>query len=218
MSKFDPEQGGWHLRDAVMNGPWQDMLALVRQIMEELRARAVSFETPEWWSDNLAPSAASQNLRGASDRALVLGLECNRCAVETWFRDELYKGRLVCWGRPASSRAKYERAPPWAVIGVESWWKGGGILRLESGELFFTARIEPTNTAKKGFARTIFRAWLAEHHAQRRASGTEPTEDDDYRAAKREFPGVSRDVVREERRRILPSTALRPGRRRAAGQ
>ena len=92
-------------------------------------------------------------------------------------------------------------------------WKGGGILRLESGEKLFAARVEPTNATKRGFSVSELRDWLHEHHTKRRAFGKEPTERDDCEEAKRKFPGVSREVVRAERRKILTPDLLRAGRR-----
>jgi hypothetical protein len=134
--------------------------------------------------------------------------------VEINFRDKLYEGKLVSWGRPGSSLADYKRAPPWAVIGIVSWWEGGGILRLQSGEMFYAARVEPTTSKiEKRVSISELRAWLHDYHAHRRQSGEHPTDRDDYEAAKRKFPGVSRDAVRKERRKILEPDLLRPGRR-----
>jgi hypothetical protein len=133
----------WHLRDAIMKTAWPGMLAVIRQDIEELRARRLSFDAPDWWCENLAPPAAVQEVGDVSDRQILMSLRCNQWAVETMFRDDLYQGKLVCWGRPGSSLADYKRVPPWAVIGIESWWKGGGILHLESGERLFAARVEP---------------------------------------------------------------------------
>ena len=139
-------------------------------------------------------------------------------SIENDFLHKLYSGELTCWGRLESSLAPYVQAPAWAITGIESWWKGGGILRLESGERLFAARVAPTNAAEGRFSMSELRVWLRDHHTARRASGKEPTERDDYPAAKRKFPGVSRDVVREERQKILSSALLRPGRRSAAGK
>jgi hypothetical protein len=54
VSNFDPERDGWHLREAVMRTEFPDLLAHVRSCMEELRARGVLFDQPDWWSQNLA--------------------------------------------------------------------------------------------------------------------------------------------------------------------
>jgi hypothetical protein len=63
-------------------------------------------------------------------------------------------------------------------------------------------------------ARNELRRWLVEHHTQRQASDLPPTERDDFDEARKEFPGVSRDLVRQERRALLPLGPLRrPGRR-----
>jgi hypothetical protein len=82
----------------------------------------------------------------------------------------------------------------------------------------FAARVEPTNAAKRRFPVSELRDWLREHHTKRRASGEEPTDRDDYDEAKRKFPGVSREVVRAERRKILAPDLLRPGRRPPMGK
>jgi hypothetical protein len=127
------------------------VLAHIRASLWELRRREVPFQWPDWWSETLAPS--TERYDGLPDDRstpeIIVALQCLLGAVETKFRDALYEGKLVCWGRPGSSLAKYERAPAWAVIAIESWWKGGGILRLESGELFYAARVEPTETDKR---------------------------------------------------------------------
>ena len=196
-----------------------DLLAGVRSCMEELRARGVLFDQPDWWSQNLAPPAASATWPERSNRELLeLILPSLLGGVETTFRNRLYDGTLVCWGRSGSSLADYKKAPPWAVTGIESWWKGGGILRLESGEKLFAARVEPTNATKRRFSVSELRNWLREHHTKRRASGKEPAERDDCEEAKRKFPGVSREVVRAERRKILAPDLLRPGRRPPTGK
>jgi hypothetical protein len=214
VSKFEPERDGWTLREAVMHTELPDLLAGVRSCMEELRARRVLFDAPGWWAENLAPPARNETWAEHSDQELLdVVLRSLLAAVETMFRNRLYDGTLVCWGRPGSSLAEYKKAPAWAVTQIESWWKGGGILRLESGEMFYAARGEPTNASERRFSVSELRVWLREHHTKRRASGNEPTDRDDCEAAKRKFPGVSRDVVRAERREILAPDLLRPGRR-----
>jgi hypothetical protein len=193
------------------------LLAAVRSCMQELRARRVLFDAPDWWAENLAPPASSDTWPERSAQELKeLVLPSLMGAVETTFGHKLYDGRLVSWGRPGSSLADYMRAPPWAVRGIVSWWEGGGILRLQSGEMFYAARVEPTaSTIEKRFSISELRAWLHEHHAHSRQSGKQPTERDDCEAAKRKFPGVSRDAVRKERRDILGTDLLRRGRRPA---
>jgi hypothetical protein len=69
--------------------------------------------------------------------------------------------------------------------------------------------------APRQFSAAKLREWLAEHHAKLRESGEKPSDRGDYKAAKQNFPGVSRDALRAARRQILPPDLLRPGRRLA---
>jgi hypothetical protein len=219
LSKFDPERDGWALGEAVMRTGLPGLHAAVRSCMQELRARGVLFDGPHSWNENLAPPAGSDTWPERSDEELKNDiLRFLIGAVETTFRHKLYGGTLVSWGRPGSSLADYKRAPPWAVRGIVSWWEGGGILRLQSGELFYAARVEQIHTIEKRFSISELRAYLHEHHAKRRQSGKPPTERDDYDAARLKFPGVSRDAVRKERREIMGSDLLRRGRRPATGK
>lgn len=199
------------------------MLAALHRNM--IDATGLTYEPIEWWIYRLAPPAAlPRHPPRPIDNLFILHHESGRRwfilqgSIETDFLHKLYSGELTCWGRLESSLAPYVRAPAGAITAIESWWKGGGILRLESGERLFAARVEPTNAAEGRFSMSELRGWLRDHHAARRASGKEPTERDDYQAAKRMFPGVSRNVVREERQEILSSDLLRPGRRSAVGK
>jgi hypothetical protein len=123
----------------------QEFLAIIRDDMKELRARGVAFNAPHWWSEDLAPRAANYEGPARSDQEPMLPLGSLVAVVEAMFSDKLYTGKLVCWGRPGSSRAQYEQAPVWAVTGIESWWKGGGILRLESGNCFTLRGCSPAS-------------------------------------------------------------------------
>jgi hypothetical protein len=148
---LDPERDGWwDLRTAIMRTSsewWPELMALIRRDLGELRARSVLFEAPEWWSDDMPPSTAPPHGERRSPRDLMSALQVNLAAVETKFLHDLYEGKRIACGRLGSSLAEYKEAPPWAVIGVESWWKGGGILRLESGEKLYAARVKPTKAA-----------------------------------------------------------------------
>jgi hypothetical protein len=148
MSSFDPDRAGWwFLQTAVMRTAHQDVLAVIRRDMEELWARGIPYQAPEWWLiDNATPAAAPLHKR-EHPHVLKRGLQVNVWAVECRFRDHLYEGKLGCCGRNGSSLAHYTIAPPWTVANVESWWAGGGILRLESGDLLYNARVKPPGTA-----------------------------------------------------------------------
>jgi hypothetical protein len=158
MSGFDPERDGWHLRDAVMRTERQEFLAIIRDDMKELRARGVPFDAPHLWSEDLAPPAANYEGPARSDQELMLSLGSLVAVVEAMFSDKLYTGKLVCWGRPGSSRAQYEQAPVWAVTGIESWWKGGGILRLESGNCFTLRGCSPASRRGGWFSKKT--SWI----------------------------------------------------------
>ena len=95
----------------------------------------------------MAPATAPPCQDGRSPRELTSALQVNLAVAERKFRDDLYEGKRIACGRLQSSLADYKEAPPWAVIGVESWWKGGGILQLESGERLYAARVKPTKEA-----------------------------------------------------------------------
>ena len=142
MSNFDPDRAGWwFLRTAVMRTAHQGFLAVIRGDLEELRARGIPYQAPEWWlTDDTTPAAAPQPNERDHPHLLKLSLQVNVGAVECCFRDDLYVGTLVCGGRKGSSLAKYTQAPAWTVKKIESWWAGGGILRLESDELLYNAQ------------------------------------------------------------------------------
>ena len=148
MSSFDPDRAGWwFLRTAVMRTAHQDLLAVIRRDLEELRARGIPYQAPEWWlTDDTTPAAAPQPNERDHPHLLKLSLQVNVWAVECCFRDDLYVGNLVCGGRKGSSHAEYTLAPAWTVKKIESWWAGGGILRLESDELLYNARVMPPGT------------------------------------------------------------------------
>lgn len=58
--------------------------------------------------------------------------------------------------------------------------------------------------------RATVRAWLAERYA----AGSAPNERADMAAAEKRFLGITRDVVREERRKLLDPEQLRRGPKR----
>jgi len=150
---LDPDRDGWwDIRTAIMRTSsewWPELMAAIRRDLRALRARSVPFAAPEWWSDDMAPATPPPCQDGRSPRELTSALAVNLAVVERKFRDDLYEGKRIACGRPGSSLAHYRPVPPWSVVGIESWWKGGGILRLESGELLYTARIEPPGQQKQ---------------------------------------------------------------------
>jgi hypothetical protein len=145
---LDPERDGWwDLRTAIMRTSsewWPELMVAIRRDLRALRARSVPFAAPEWWSDNMAPETAPPHQERRSPQDLISSLQVNLAAVETKFRHDLYEGKRIACGRLGSSLTEYKEAPPWAVVGVESWWRGGGILQLESGEGLYAARIKPS--------------------------------------------------------------------------
>jgi hypothetical protein len=150
MTTFDPERDGWwDLRTAIMRDSaawWPQFLATIRRDAEELQVLGAVFQMPDWWLQELAPATSAPHRAGRSPRELASALQVNLAVAEGKFRDDLYEGQRTACGRPGSSLANYKKAPPWAVVGIESWWKGGGILRIESGEMLYAARVKPTTT------------------------------------------------------------------------
>jgi hypothetical protein len=153
MSKFDPERDGWGLPEAIMRTAHRDMLAaLHRNIID---ATGLTYQPIEWWIHRLAPPAAPpRHPPRPLDNLFRLHEESGRRwlimqgSIETDFLHRLYSGELTCWGRLESSLAPYVRAPAGAITGIESWSKGGGSLRLESGEKLYSARIKPPTTSR----------------------------------------------------------------------
>lgn len=93
---------------------------------------------------------------------------------------------------------------------VEAWFASGEprppLLEIETEPAGEVAKSRPPSRAE------LYRC-LKEHHTKRRAEGKEPNERDDLKVAKRQFPGVSRQMVRDERRAIVPPELLKRGRR-----
>jgi hypothetical protein len=211
MSKFDPERDGWGLSEAIMRTAHRGMLAaLHRNIID---ATGLTYEAIEWWIYRLAPPAAPpRHPPRPIDNLFMLHQESGRRwlimqgSIETDFLHKLYSAELPCWGRVESSLAPYVRAPAGAITEIESWWKGGGILRLESGERLYAARVEPVRSREAVSASPAnVERWYREYVQ----SGAQISERMELIAAEKHFGRmISRESFREMRRCVLKE--LRP--------
>jgi hypothetical protein len=187
MPAFNPEQGhGWMLREAVMRTAIPTMLATVERCIQELAQQGVAIRFPDWWDARLAPTERDASTQG--DRDLGLIAQHLIGTVEADFRDKLYTGALACWGRPGASLAPYTRAPVWAIVAIECWWRGGGIVCLEDGAKLYAARVEPP--ANRIISEAELKDWIRRHPDLSEAKA--------LAAARAELGGeISRDRFRE---------------------
>jgi hypothetical protein len=216
LADFDPERARWGLCEAVMNTAPESMLAQLHRDMIE--ATGLTYEPVPWWIFRLAPPAApAADPSRPVDRLFATHAESGKrwlyssWPIETDFRHKLYDGRLTCWGRPGSCLAEYARAPAGAVIGVESWWEGGGIVRLTSGEQLYTVSVEQPNPTR-GITESKVAAWIDSRIRDGMLKG-EDAMWDDFRAEYHVDFSKSRFLaIRKTRMAVLGVEAPRPGR------
>jgi hypothetical protein len=199
------------LREAVMRTAWPELTAGIQRHMQELRGRGVLFDAPDWWADQYLeqPATRHEEMDGPNQQ-LTSALRCNQAAVEAHFRDELYEGKLVCCGREGSSLAEYRLAPKWAITGIESWWKGGGILRLESGERLYTARVKPRRAV--GISESKVAEWIDSRINNETLKGEDAMWDEFKADLHADFSKTRFLAIRKTRMNNLGVASPRPGR------
>jgi len=221
MVKFDPENlvaTSWSLQEAVRHTADPRYMAALHRELLDAAAVGLEHEPIEWWhwTDPKPPPPTPAadpprpppviEMEDGRRRLAMLGV------IETEFVHKLYSGQLPCWGRPRSVLSDYRPAPPGAVVGIESWWKGGGILRLESGELMYTVRVAKikNNAAMvRPASPTRSPANIEQWYREYVQSGGKISEHVELRAAATYFgQGIHRPTFRKIRERVLKE--LRP--------
>jgi hypothetical protein len=200
------EHGDWSLCQAVRYTACREALALLHRDLIEAAAAGIEHEPIHWWHwtdppppPPAPPSGRPPHLIEANGRRYLLDY-----GIETEFRHKLYDGRLRCWGRPGSPLAEAVRVPPGAVVGIKSWYPGGGILRLADGQLLYDARVEKVARPTRPTSRGDVEKWLL---------SLGPISADNAYAAAKEYFGkkISRARIREMMREL--GLLQRPGRR-----
>jgi hypothetical protein len=152
MSSFDPQRDGWSLCEAVRRGANQWALAALHRDLIDAAAAGITHEPIHWWHWADPPPPPPAPPHNPSRPTPFIEHNGQRWlldyGIETEFLHNLYDGQLSCWGRLGSVQSDYMRVPRGAVTGIESWWKGGGIIRVESGELLYAVRVERLDKAR----------------------------------------------------------------------
>jgi hypothetical protein len=152
MPKFEPARDGWSLCEAVRRtaAPWA--LAALHRDMIDAAETGIQHEPVEWWHWTDPPPPPPAPAHNPPRPVPVIEAYGRRYllpyGIEVQFRHKLDTGELLYWGRPGSVLAEYRRVPPYAGAIIVSWWETGGILRLKSGEVLYSVRVERLGEAK----------------------------------------------------------------------